>query len=277
MKKVLAISGGVDSMLLLHFFAHDKDAVVAHFDHGTRPSSAEDAEFVKKAAERYGLPFFLGHGVLGENISEADARAARYKFLKNAAQKVNGEIYTAHHLDDLVESIAINLARGTGWRGLTPFYDKNIKRVFLEDGIDKKEILRKAAELKIIFRQDPTNTEDNYLRNRIRQNLSQKTKNDIQDFYNLYKKQCALRKEIEKLILEILPADGRYERKWFDGMDENIAIEILRAGLMKMDVSATRVQIKNLLKAILEYAPEKKFNLPGGKMVTIHKHNFVLK
>ena len=115
------------------------------------------------------------------------------------------------------------------------------------------------------------------MRNRIRQNLSQKTKNDIQDFYNLYKKQCALRKEIEKLILEILPADGRYERKWFDGMDENIAIEILRAGLMKMDVSATRVQIKNLLKAILEYAPEKKFNLPGGKMIIIHKHNFVLK
>lgn len=277
MKKVLAISGGVDSMLLLREFCNDKDAVVAHFDHGTRPSAKDDAKFVEQAAKEWELPVYLGHGNLGEKVSEAVAREARYAFLKKIAKKVDGEIYTAHHTDDLVESIAINLLRGTSWRGLTPFYDKSIKRIFLDTGLSKKDIYKKAAELGIAFRQDPTNNEENYLRNRVRRKLAVADKKDAVAICELYKKQVALREEIEKIIDELLPKDGRYERIWFESLDDKVALELLRVGLQKVSVSATYPQIKEFLTAIKTFSPEKKFNLPGGKLVTIHKHNFVLR
>ena len=84
MKKVLAISGGVDSMCLLHMLKDDKDVVVAHFNHGTRPSADDDEKFVASYAKKYGLPFYSEKAQLGADVSEADARSARYAFLKNS-------------------------------------------------------------------------------------------------------------------------------------------------------------------------------------------------
>lgn len=277
MRKVLAISGGVDSMLLFSLFADDKTAVVAHFDHGTRPSSQDDAKFVERIAKNHGLSFFLGHGRLGENVSEAEARTARYRFLYKVAEEVNGEIYTAHHLNDLIETIAINFLRGTGWRGLAPFGNDNIRRPFLEKGYTKKDILKMAAEKNIVFRQDPTNVSDNYLRNRVRERSSELSEEVLKSLYDQYQKQVVIRATIENEITNLLSKDGRYNRKWLSKMHSEVALEILRAALKKVGVNATRPQMQDFLAAITSYLPEKKYNLPGGKMVTMHKHDFILK
>ena len=120
MKKVLAVSGGVDSMVMLDFACHRysvDEIVVAHFDHGIRAHSIEDAEFVGKVASEYGVEFRMEKVALGEGASEAAAREQRYAFLEKVANEAGGEIWTAHHLDDLVETVAINLLRGTGWIG----------------------------------------------------------------------------------------------------------------------------------------------------------------
>lgn len=329
-RKILAISGGVDSMVMLDMlqenfndigyspgdiicmedancdrvkkvaFAYgyssgdifiDKhyssyDIIIAHFDHGTRLSSADDADFVERVAIRRDLLFIEGYAKLGGNVSEDAARNARYRFLREVAYENNAEIYTAHHLDDLVESIAINLLRGTGWRGLAVLDTPGIRRPFLEPELlpkkmqnlaplDKKAIYEYAAEHEIIFRQDPTNSEDHYLRNRLRKKLSDfKNKKEI---YELWRKQKRLKAEIDELVQELLPKNGEpWQRSWFGDLDENVALELLRAGLLRAGISATRPQILNFYHAILEYPPGKYFNLPNDKLVKLNKAEFYL-
>lgn len=280
MKFILAISGGIDSVVLLDDFdaKHHGEYAVAHFDHGMRPSASTDAEFVRKKAEQLGARFYLDEGHLGASASEAEARDARYKFLREVAKKEGGEIVTAHHLNDLAETIAINLLRGTGWRGLAPFSNDILRPfVFGENALTKFDIYKIASEKGLSFRQDPTNNEDKYLRNRLRERIFESfSASDYSKLAGLFGKQTKIRKEVEKLVVEILPEDGHFKRSWFFELDDDIAMEILRAGLARAGASLTRPQLMDFLRAIREYMPGKKFNLPGGKLVTLHKDFFVL-
>ncbi len=275
MKKVLAISGGVDSAVLLFMFRDDPDVVVAHFDHGTRASSAEDARFVETLATKYGLPFYLGRAELGSGASEEQARISRYEYLEKLASELDGEIYTAHHLDDLAESMAINLVRGTGWRGLVPFGNNAIRRPFTDiKPMNKADILRYAAEHNLSFRQDPTNTSGQYLRNILREKLGPKAKKHLLEIYH---ETNNLKIEIDAILDKILPKDGVYERAWFSNLDNATAIEILRAGLLRAGISVTRPQALDFLDAIRTYKPGKHFNLPGDRLVEISKNTLSLK
>jgi tRNA(Ile)-lysidine synthase len=82
MKYLVAVSGGIDSVVLLHKLvaAGEHELVVAHFDHGIREDSAEDARFVKGLAEHYGLPFVMKREELGKTAGEEQARTRRYAF-----------------------------------------------------------------------------------------------------------------------------------------------------------------------------------------------------
>jgi tRNA(ile)-lysidine synthetase len=204
-KKILAVSGGIDSMVLLEKFFRDEpeNIVVAHFNHGTRTSTDLDEQFVFSRCKELKVPFETMKIMLGEGVSEELARQKRYDFLYHVANKYGGEIYTAHHLDDLIESIAINLIRGTGWRGLTPFSDNRIHRPFIEMGFYKVDILRFAAENKVLFREDPTNATDDYLRNRVRSKLLIMPRVEKERLIDFYKRQAIIRHEIEELCESI--------------------------------------------------------------------------
>lgn len=122
-----AVSGGQDSMCLLHFLTAQRDLSVtaAHFDHHLRPTSRRDADFVRDWCERQGIPFLLGEGDVaalararGLSREEA-ARKARYAFLEKAARDGNFiAVCTAHHARDNAETMLLNLIRGTGSAGL---------------------------------------------------------------------------------------------------------------------------------------------------------------
>src|SRR5438309_11792005 len=88
-KYVLAVSGGVDSMVLLDLLAAQPgiELIVAHFDHGIREDADADRQLVEAAATRYGLPFVAARGQLGAQASEATAREARYRFLQQVRQE----------------------------------------------------------------------------------------------------------------------------------------------------------------------------------------------
>ena len=193
-------------MVLLERFFRDEpeNIVVAHFNHGTRTSADLDEQFVFSRCKELKVPFETMKIMLGEGVSEELARQKRYDFLYHIANKYGGEIYTAHHLDDLIESIAINLIRGTGWRGLTPFSDNRIHRPFIEMGFYKTDILRFAAENKVLFREDPTNSTDDYLRNRVRSKLLIMPRAEKERLIDFYKRQTIIRHEIEKLCESLL-------------------------------------------------------------------------
>src|SRR5690606_5271626 len=99
-KYVVAVSGGVDSMVLLDLLRQKPklELIVAHFDHGIRPDSAEDRKLVQRVAKHYDLPFVYAEGKLGPKASEALAREARYAFLRRVQAEQGAEaIITAHH------------------------------------------------------------------------------------------------------------------------------------------------------------------------------------
>ena len=145
---ILAVSGGVDSMVLLDLASklstNDYTFIVAHFDHGIRGDSALDAQLVQQQAANYGYECVIGKGSLGKQASEEKARKARYVFLRLILKQYNADsIVTAHHVDDLVETMLLHLQRGTGRQGLTPMTrTKDILRPLL--GYEKHMILNYA-------------------------------------------------------------------------------------------------------------------------------------
>ena len=188
MKIVVAVSGGLDSVALLHLLARGKLAeflkienrkskienrklIVAHFDHRIHGESRAHAQFVEKLAAKYRLPFFGGKS-RRKLKSEADARDARFEFLeKVAAREKCDRIALAHHADDQVETIFLNIVRGSGLRGLggmSEFAGKKWRPLL---GVSKSELAKFAAREKLKFVDDPTNAESNYSRNFLRREI----------------------------------------------------------------------------------------------------------
>jgi len=172
-KYVLAVSGGVDSMVLLDLLSKlpGIELIAAHFNHGIRLDSDKDQEFVAETAAAYGVLFEAGRGVLGPRASEDTARQARYAFLREVQQIYGAsKIITAHHQDDMIETALINLIRGTGRQGLLAISSNpDVLRPLLD--IPKREIVAYAGASKLKWREDSTNSETDYLRNYLRQKI----------------------------------------------------------------------------------------------------------
>lgn len=179
-----AVSGGIDSMALLHALcalrAHYGFSVAAaHFNHHLRAEASEhDADFVRAHCAHIDLPCYLGEGNVrveaaarGTGIEET-ARAMRYAFLEEtAAQTKAVRIATAHHADDNLETLLLHLTRGTGLRGLCgiPPRRGTIIRPFLE--LSRAEIEAYLQRNHIPFAEDETNADTGFSRNRLRHEL----------------------------------------------------------------------------------------------------------
>ena len=272
MKKILAVSGGIDSVVMLHLLKDDPYVIVAHFDHGIRPSSADDAIFVSQLAKKYHKPFFVGSARLGANASEEMARRARYDFLFGLAERFDGRVYTAHHSDDLVESVVINMLRGTGWRGLAALNDKRIVRPLLD--WSKSDIYKYAAKNDLHFRLDQTNSDDKYLRNRVRESLRDASAEQKRKLSELAFRQRTIANEIDDLISDL--SKKNIYSKNIMSIDDDAAQEILRFLLARVGISQTRPQLGRAVEAIRSYAPNKKFPLNKDYYIKVGRYNFYI-
>lgn len=272
-KYILAVSGGVDSVALLDMLSKksDLELVVAHFDHGIRPDSADDAEFVKDLAEKYGLPFESKREELGSDASEDLARNRRYEFLRSMAEKYDAEIVTAHHADDVIETIAINLSRGTGWRGLAVM-DSDIIRPLTD--MTKAEIVEYAKKNDLTWREDTTNVSNKYLRNRIRRRLAGLNDDTKRQLLGLWQQQKYLKRQIDKEVVGLINKGPTYERKVFLDLEKSVALELLRH---ITDARLTRPQLEKVLLAIKEFLPSKTLQAGGGVEVVFTSRNFTVK
>ena len=178
---ILAVSGGPDSMALMHGAARlasrgNWRVTVAHLDHALRPDSAQDATFVADAAAALRLPFESRRADVaalarGEGRSIEDAgREARYRFLEEIAPD-GALIATAHTADDAAETVLLNLMRGSGLGGVRgiPARRGRVVRPLLGERRATLRALLDAAG--IAYRLDPTNTDPAHLRNRVRAEL----------------------------------------------------------------------------------------------------------
>lgn len=171
---VLAVSGGLDSMVLLHAAARvARDAVrlVATFDHGTGAAATRAAHFVAAESARLGLPAVIGRsGGSGGASSEAQWRAARFAFLRDVAARAGGVITTAHTRDDQVETVLMRVLRQAGPRGLSGLYaPADVARPLLDH--TRAQLAEHARARGVRWVDDPTNDSMRYFRNRVRRDL----------------------------------------------------------------------------------------------------------
>lgn len=277
MKYIVAVSGGVDSVVLLDMLMSGtlqkpEKIIVAHFDHGIRPESEADARFVKALAKKYDLTFEEKRVELGKNASEAEAREKRYEFLRHVAQKHDATIVTAHHQDDLIETIAINLQRGTGWRGLAVLGSSTIIRPLLE--YRKSDLYDYALTHNLEWVEDETNVSETYLRNRLRRTLYRELpKSRREKLLRYWNKQLKLRADIEAEDKKILGEDTPLSRYFFTHIDEEVAAELLRNSLKSV---ITRPQTMRLLHAIKTAKPGTIIEIGAGRTVRFTLRDFIV-
>lgn len=169
---VLAVSGGRDSMVLLHAVARARrshDVVVATFDHGTGPASRHAAAVVTRRASELGIACVAGCAAAGDR-TEAAWRARRWSFLRQVAEARGAPVATAHTRDDQVETVLLRALRGAGARGLAGLEAPSpVLRPFL--ALPRQALAAFAARARIEFVEDPSNTSRDHLRNRVRLDL----------------------------------------------------------------------------------------------------------
>jgi tRNA(Ile)-lysidine synthase len=275
---VVAVSGGVDSVVLLDMLVRvgEHDLTVAHFDHGIRPDSAADARFVEALATKYGLPFITKREELGPGASEELARTERYAFLRNAAKKLDAQIVTAHHADDIVETIAINISRGTGWRGVAVLDTPGIVRPLLYQ--NKSEIRAYARDKRLEWVEDSTNAQVLYLRNRLRRLVAMNVSvTNKQAILALWKRQVELKGKITQELLPYLNSEGEYSRYFLTHVDPLSAGELLRAAIFaRTKISPTRPQIERALLMIKTARAGSVFELGNGVALRFKERTFIV-
>lgn len=259
---VVAVSGGVDSVVLLHLLKEMSRRensthrfVVAHFDHGIRGDSEVDRRHVQKLAEHYKLPFAFERVELGAGASEATARSARYKFLHKLRRACGAQaVITAHHQDDVIETALLNLLRGTGGRGLHSLESRQfLLRPLL--GIPKKDLLRYARANGLVWREDSTNANmailRNYLRHRVVADMGITHRSML---LKRSRRAAELTKEIDSIVanyLHVQPAADALNRASFIQLPHVVAREVMASWLRLRapEVELSRKMLERLVVA----------------------------
>ncbi|MBI2592102.1 tRNA lysidine(34) synthetase TilS [Candidatus Saccharibacteria bacterium] len=298
-KYVIAVSGGVDSMVLLDILAKQAKSqelkaksrgyqlsanscqlVVAHFNHGIRKDSNQDEELVRQSARKYSLSCEVGYGNLGKDASEETARQARYAFLEKIKKQYNADaIITAHHQDDLIETAFLNILRGTGRLGLSSIRSRRIVRPLLH--IPKRQILNYAKKKKLNWREDQSNVNTNYLRNYLRVHIIPKLTAErrtqiLQHLDEVAKINQIIDKEIAIISQKVI--DGGMDRKKFALLPTEVGEEVLmdwlrRRGLAQFD----RTTVKRVGTAIKTARPHTVQPIYGGWQLQIGRRKATLK
>lgn len=287
-KYVVAVSGGVDSVVLLDLLYKESqksnklNLIVAHFDHGIRKYSSKDRKFVQELATKYGIKFFFKEGHLGEQASENTARKARYLFLHSIVKKESADgLITAHHQDDLIETAILNIIRGTGRKGLTSLASsRELVRPLLS--YPKSEIIAYAKKHNLDWLEDSTNLETKYLRNYIRHQIVPRLdKQSRQQLLKLITSQEEINKQIDTWLADILNTKVRknsLSRLWLNSLDNSLSKEILAAWLRRNGLSYfNKATIERLATQLKTISPGKKVEVLNNWQIISSKDNLALK
>ena len=281
-KYVVAVSGGVDSVVLLHLLSSRPGLrlTVAHLDHGIRPESAGDERFVRQLAAKMKLPFEAERVELGPAASEAAARRVRYDFLERVSTAAKADaIVTAHHLDDVLETAVINLVRGGGRKGLTALNSRpGLARPLLR--VTKREILDYAAGQSLEWREDDTNQDGRYLRNHIRHHLMPKLTNEQKlRLSQVIERQVGVNDEMDTLLVKLM--SNRYEnmldRSHIINLPYDISAELMAAWLRQNGLrDFDRPAINRLVVAAKTARPGKRLDVLRGRQIAVGKDSLSL-
>ena len=286
-----AVSGGVDSMALLHVLSELKEQMgfslcAAHYDHKLRgEESQRDADFVASYCKRREIPFLLGEGDVAEEAKrqgqgiEETARRMRYAFLEDAAQKAKASrIVTAHHADDNVETLLLRLVRGSGLRGLVgiPPVRGSIVRPLLHTS--RQEIEDYVRYNGVPFVEDSSNQDHRFARNRLRhevlpilQEMNPKLSHSVAaTIRSLREDQAYIEARSLELFRETHPAeDGIVIPTNCLGMvPKALAVRVIQRMLEEIEAPApNQIHINGIISIAQGTDPSAALHLPGGVLV----------
>lgn len=277
---IVAVSGGVDSVVLLDKISRVDGikVIVAHFDHQIRgQSSADDAELVRQLAAKYNYKYEIMRGGLGPTASEEEAREARYRFLRSVASDHQGRLVVAHHFDDVIESIAINIERGTGWQGLAVMDAPDVLRPLIN--WTKDQIIQYAKANNLKWNEDETNSSDKYLRNRLRYKIKQEVPFENRlILFECFWRQRALKRAILSEARRFYNSKGQYRRYFWVMLDYRLAVELFRLIVkFQFQLSITTPQAEQALIAIKTSKKGATYQVGEGVYLEFSLKNFVLK
>ncbi len=278
---LLAVSGGLDSSVLLDIFTNPNHSLpvtvsgVVHVNHNLRAESASDEEFVRKISEAKKLPFFCKIGNPPDTGIESWGRYVRYEFFNEVRLQTGADfVVTAHHLDDEIETFLFRLITGRAVanehgliREIDP--DRKVLRPFLS--VSKHELTAYAQANGVSFVEDSTNSDTLYTRNFIRhkvlslfEEVNPSARKSLDDFI---KKSCA-----EELYLE--ESAFTYSKK--GDVSFNLIPEILRTRVLRIiageDIGVTASCISNrrylALSEMLLSKPSEVKHIDMGQKIT---------
>lgn len=273
-KYVIAVSGGVDSVVLLDLLAGcpNVELIVAHFDHGIRDDSLKDRQLVETLSQKYQLPFEVGEGKLGPGVSEEEARLARYAFLRQIRKKHGAAaIVTAHHQDDALETAAFNLLRGTKRKGVTSLQSTDaVVRPLID--YSKDDIKQYAHKHNLVWREDSTNSDERYARNWLRRTLLPRLNRDQKrQLHHAYKSAKVRNDEVDVAIseqLDDLKLGEGLNRQKFIALPYSVAAEVMAAWLRQNDV-------QNIDRRLIDVLVVSAKTLPPGKRISVRSGLFL--
>ena len=289
---IAGVSGGADSLCLLYVLkeyqkAEDCTVTVVHVEHGIRgKESMEDASFVQEICAREGIPCVMEHvDVPGmaeaqKRTLEEAARMARYEIFMRLCDELRADrIAVAHNSDDQAETVLMNLARGSGIRGLggmLPVRDRIIRPLLF---CSRRSIEAWNLSRGITWRTDRTNLEENYTRNRVRRKIlpllgevnSAAVSHICRTALLLQRTEEFLRRQSDAYIREHVRADGaevfteagilRNQEELLQEYVLRSMLEISGKGDALKDVGQVHVE---KMKDLLAGRDGRRLDLPGG-------------
>ena len=280
---VIATSGGPDSMCLLNLINQNTNykIICAHVNHQLREESKQEAKMVKHYCTSNNITYEYYEIENYKGNTENYAREKRYEFFKKILKKYNSKyLLTAHHGDDLIETIIMKISRGNidnlvGFKKLTKRDNYYIYRPLITK--TKEDILNYCKKNKIEYAVDQTNFEDTYTRNRIRKyilpELKKENKNIHINFIKLSNKieeyEEYINSQINKKIKEIYK-DNKIDIKKLNKEEniikEKIIYKILKT-IYKEDIKLiNQKQINNILNSLKNKKPNLIVYLPKNKI-----------
>ena len=208
-KLFLAVSGGLDSMVLLYLFQQlPYEITVLHCNFQLRGlESFGDQNFIQNYCDQNNIPVFITQfdtEAFAKDYklsTQVAARELRYNWFYELLETHKFDyILTAHHADDNLETFIINLSRGTGLDGLTGVPEQNDKIIRPLLPFSRDEILKYAQENNIEWREDSSNSSNKYLRNKIRHDLVPILKEINPDFLKVFQKTQSYLQESKEMV-----------------------------------------------------------------------------
>lgn len=295
---VVAVSGGPDSICLLHVLNNLKDKLkfdlfACHYNHKLREEASDrDEEFVKKICWKQGIECVFGSAAfLGKLKSEDQARKARYDFFQKILNQSRGaKVALGHTMNDLAETVLFRLIRGTGLRGLKaiPLRREEFIRPLLS--INRSEILAYLSSENISFRNDKTNMDTNFTRNFLRlkilPKLAQINPNVIKTLANaagLIEEDYAFltnltMQALQEILLKVNKNRIELDRRKWLGLPLSLRRQVIREAISKISSldDVTTVQLREVYNLIEKGVGKKHKSLPHSLRIELISGKIIL-